>query len=74
MTTLLRIAYPICKRLKLKANKDMSTLETEQSLLEHFLRNSWQKMDDAHRVTIPAVLQIACLRRILQHQQERQTA
>lgn len=150
------ILMDVCKRLKLKVDKTMSTLETEQSLLEHFLRNSWQKMDDVHRaeflaavdakvteleallplllkdpqlaagvshllsgqlskilrthaaisvvghgllrgaglggpfgaalngvkavsgsayrVTIPAVLQIACLRRILQHQQERQTA
>jgi uncharacterized protein YaaW (UPF0174 family) len=43
------ILLDVCKRLKLKAGKEMSTLEIEQSLLEHFLRNSWQKMDDAHQ-------------------------
>lgn len=35
----------VSKRLKIKADKEMSTFEIEQSLLEHFLRNAWQKMD-----------------------------
>lgn len=43
------ILLDVSKRLKLKASKEMSTLEIEQSLLEHFLRNSWQKMDEVHR-------------------------
>lgn len=43
------ILQDVCKRLKLRIGKAMSTPEIEQSLLEHFLRNSWQKMDDAHR-------------------------
>ncbi|WP_368749846.1 acidic protein MsyB [Klebsiella aerogenes] len=43
------ILLDVCKRLKLKVDKAMTTLEIEQRLLEHFLRNSWQKMDETHR-------------------------
>lgn len=43
------ILLDVCKRLKLKAGKEMSTFDIEHSLLEHFLRNSWQKMDETHR-------------------------
>lgn len=50
------ILLDVCKRLKLKAGKEMSTLEIEQSLLEHFLRNSWQKMDDEHRAEFLAAV------------------
>ena len=39
------ILLDVSKRLKIKADKEMSTFEIEQSLLEHFLRNAWQKMD-----------------------------
>ncbi|MNB69162.1 hypothetical protein D3C76_1208870 [compost metagenome] len=50
------ILLDVCKRLKLKAGKEMSTLEIEQSLLEQFLRNSWQKMDEAHRAEFLAAV------------------
>jgi uncharacterized protein YaaW (UPF0174 family) len=50
------ILLDVCKRLKLKVGKEMSTLEIEQSLLEHFLRNSWQKMDDEHRAEFLAAV------------------
>lgn len=50
------ILMDVCKRLKLKADKTMPTLEIEQSLLEHFLRNSWQKMDEAHKAEFLAVV------------------
>ncbi|WP_249526967.1 ubiquinol-cytochrome C chaperone family protein [Escherichia coli] len=104
------ILLDVSKRLKLKADKEMSTFEIEQQLLEQFLRNTWKNMDEEHkqeflhavdarvneleellpllmkdklwavgaalngvkavsgsayRVTIPAVLQIACLRRMV---------
>ncbi|HGV0029473.1 TPA: acidic protein MsyB [Citrobacter freundii] len=39
------ILLDVSKRLKIKADKEMSTFEIEQSLLEHFLRNAWKKMD-----------------------------
>lgn len=43
------ILLDVAKRLKLKADKSMSTFEIEQQLLEHFLRHTWQKMDAAHK-------------------------
>ncbi|EIS7447469.1 MULTISPECIES: acidic protein MsyB [Citrobacter] len=43
------ILLDVSKRLKIKADKEMSTFEIEQSLLEHFLRNAWQKMDAEHK-------------------------
>lgn len=43
------ILLDVAKRLKLKADKEMSTFEIEQCLLEHFLRNAWQKMDAEHK-------------------------
>ena len=43
------ILLDVSKRLKLKADKEMSTFEIEQYLLEHFLRNAWQKMDAEHK-------------------------
>lgn len=39
------ILLDVAKRLKLKADKESTTLEIEQALLAHFLRNAWQKMD-----------------------------
>ncbi|EGK30810.1 hypothetical protein SFK227_0005 [Shigella flexneri K-227] len=35
--------------MKLKADKEMSTFEIEQQLLEQFLRNTWKKMDEEHK-------------------------
>lgn len=43
------ILLDVSKRLKLKADKAMPTYEIEQYLLEHFLRNAWQKMDADHK-------------------------
>lgn len=43
------ILLDVSKRLKLKGDKEMSTFEIEQYLLEHFLRNAWQKMDAEHK-------------------------
>lgn len=43
------ILLDVSKRLKIKADKEMYTFEIEQSLLEHFLRNAWQKMDAEHK-------------------------
>lgn len=37
------ILLDVSKRLKLKADKEMSTFEIEQQLLEHFLRNTRRK-------------------------------
>ncbi|VEB50769.1 positive regulator for sigma H [Salmonella enterica subsp. enterica] len=37
------ILLDVAKRLKLKADKSMSTFEIEQQLLEHFLRHTWQE-------------------------------
>ncbi|MES3501150.1 acidic protein MsyB [Citrobacter portucalensis] len=45
------ILLDVSKRLKLKTDKEMSTFEIEQYLLEHFLRNAWQKMDAEHKRT-----------------------
>ncbi|WP_312412637.1 acidic protein MsyB [Pseudescherichia sp.] len=39
------ILLDVAKRLKLKAHKENTTVEIEQALLAHFLRNAWQKMD-----------------------------
>lgn len=35
--------------MKLKADKEMSTFEIEQQLLEQFLRNTRKKMDEEHK-------------------------
>ncbi|MDN8601171.1 acidic protein MsyB [Citrobacter enshiensis] len=43
------ILLDVSKRLKLKADKEMSTFDIEQQLLENFLRNTWQKMDAGHK-------------------------
>lgn len=43
------ILLDVCKRLKVKADKQMSTPEIEQHLLEHFLEHSWKKMDDQQK-------------------------
>lgn len=43
------ILIDVSKRMKLKIDKKMSTLDIEQSLLEHFLRSSWQKMNETQR-------------------------
>ncbi|MCV3255319.1 acidic protein MsyB [Escherichia albertii] len=43
------ILLDVSKRLKLKADKEMSTFEIEQQLLEQFLRNTWKKMDEGHK-------------------------
>lgn len=43
------ILLDVSKRLKLKADKEMSTFEIEQQLLEQFLRNTWKKMDEVHK-------------------------
>lgn len=43
------ILLDVSKRLKLKADKEMSTFEIEQQLLEQFLRNTWKKMDEEHK-------------------------
>lgn len=51
------ILLDVCKRLKLKAEKALPTLEIEQCLLEHFLRNSWQKMDEMHRAEFLAAVE-----------------
>jgi len=40
------ILLDVCKQLKLKRDKEIPTWRIEQTLLEHFLRNAWQKMDD----------------------------
>ncbi len=37
------ILLDVSKRLKLKADKEMSTFEIEQQLLEQFLRNTRKK-------------------------------
>ncbi|EMB0591475.1 acidic protein MsyB [Escherichia coli] len=43
------ILLDVSKRLKLKADKEMSTFEIEQQLLEQFLRNTWKNMDEEHK-------------------------
>lgn len=43
------ILLDVSKRLKLKADKEMSTFEIEQQLLEQFLRNTRKKMDEEHK-------------------------
>ena len=43
------ILLDVSKRLKLKADKEMSTFESEQQLLEQFLRNTWKNMDEEHK-------------------------
>ncbi|HDD9577608.1 TPA: acidic protein MsyB [Escherichia coli] len=43
------ILLDVSKRLKLKADKEMSTFEIEQQLLEQFLRNIWKNMDEEHK-------------------------
>lgn len=43
------ILLDVSKRLKLKADKEMSTFEIEQQLLEQFLRNTRKNMDEEHK-------------------------
>ncbi|HHU7835014.1 TPA: acidic protein MsyB [Escherichia coli] len=43
------ILLDVSKRLKLKADKEMSTFEIEQQLLEQFLRNTWKNMAEEHK-------------------------
>ncbi|HEA3680680.1 TPA: acidic protein MsyB [Escherichia coli] len=43
------ILLDVSIRLKLKADKEMSTFEIEQQLLEQFLRNTWKNMDEEHK-------------------------
>ena len=43
------ILLDVCKRLKIKVEKHMSTPEIELHLLEHFLEHSWKKMDDRQK-------------------------
>ncbi len=43
------ILLDVSKRLKLKADKEMSTFEIEQQLLEQFLRNTCKNMDEEHK-------------------------
>lgn len=50
------ILLDVCKRLKLKVDKDVSTIHIEQNLLEQFLRNCWQKMNSAHRAEFLAAV------------------
>lgn len=45
------ILLDVSGRLSLKADKEMSTFDIEQQLLEHFLRNTWKKMDVEQRQT-----------------------
>ncbi|HCT4792216.1 TPA: DUF3944 domain-containing protein, partial [Klebsiella variicola] len=39
------ILLDVCKRLKAKVDKQMTTPQIEQQLLEHFLQHSWNKLD-----------------------------
>ncbi|TNV21333.1 acidic protein MsyB [Buttiauxella sp. B2] len=50
------ILIDVCKRLGLKADKEMPTFDIEQNLLEHFLRNAWKKMNETHKAEFLAAV------------------
>ncbi len=52
------ILLDVGHRLKLKADKKQSTFEIEQRLLEHFLRNAWEKMNDEQKAEFFAAVKI----------------
>nr|VXZ88820.1 Uncharacterized protein conserved in bacteria [Klebsiella pneumoniae] len=39
------ILLDVCKRLKAKVDKQLSTPQIEQQLLAHFLQHSWNKLN-----------------------------
>lgn len=52
------ILLDVCHRLKLKAEKTQSIVEIEQSLLEHFLRNTWKKMTEEQKAQFFAAVEV----------------
>lgn len=46
-----QILLDVCKRLKIKVDKQMSTPEVEQHLLERFLEHCWRKMDEQQKAS-----------------------
>ncbi|STG52672.1 putative oxidoreductase [Escherichia coli] len=43
------ILLDVSKRLKLKADKEMSTFEIGATVTGTILRNTWKKMDEEHK-------------------------
>mgnify|MGYP001054313870 CR=1 FL=1 len=52
------ILLDVCHRLKLKAEKNQPTFEIEQHLLEHFLRNTWKKMNEEQKAQFFAAVKL----------------
>lgn len=52
------ILLDVCHRLKLKAEKTQSTFDIEQCLLEHFLRNTWKKMNEEQKAQFFAAVEV----------------
>lgn len=52
------ILLDVCHRLRMKVDKTLPTVEIEQSLLEHFLRHAWKKMDDEQKALFFAAAEV----------------
>ncbi len=51
------ILLDVCKRLKAKVDKQMTTPQIEQQLLTHFLQNSWKKLDAEQKAQFLAAVE-----------------
>lgn len=52
------ILRDVAKRLSLKTDKTLPTAAIEKSLLEHFIRRAWQRMDDAQKARFHAAIEL----------------
>ena len=55
------ILLDVCKRLKAKVDKQMTTPQIEQQLLTHFLQHSWNKLDAAQKTQFLAAVECRSL-------------
>ncbi len=51
------ILLDVCKRLKAKVDKQMTTPQIEQQLLTHFLQHSWNKLDEEQKTQFLAAVE-----------------
>lgn len=55
------ILLDVCKRLKAKVDKQMTTPQIEQQLLTHFLQHSWNKLDAEQKTQFLAAVECRSL-------------
>ncbi|MBX4288984.1 hypothetical protein K4G89_22530, partial [Mycobacterium tuberculosis] len=51
------ILLDVCKRLKAKVDKQLSTPQIEQQLLAHFLQHSWNKLNAEQKAQFLAAVE-----------------